>query len=73
LRFCEDLPISFCSVEATKIGLGWLLSMLHKGILLMLIPNEINIAPNSEVAYTIDYLKKEFEKRESNASNNVII
>jgi len=46
--------------------------MLHKVILLMLIPNEINIAPNSGVAYTIDYLKKEFEKRESNASNNVI-
>jgi len=38
----------------------------------MLIPYEINIAPNSGVAYTIDYLKKEFEKRELNDPNNVI-
>jgi len=46
--------------------------MMHNVILLVLIPYEINIAPNSEVAYTIDYLKKEFKKRESNAPNNVI-
>jgi hypothetical protein len=38
----------------------------------MLIPYEINIAPNSGVAYTIDYSKKEFKKRESNAPNNMI-
>jgi len=46
--------------------------MLHNVILLMLIPYEINIAPNSGVAYTIDYSKKEFKKRESNAPNNMI-
>jgi len=46
--------------------------MMHNVILLVLIPYEINIAPNSGVAYTIDYSKKEFEKRESNAPNNVI-
>jgi len=64
LRFCKDIPISFCSVDATKIGLGLAIKQLYYVILLMMIPYEINIAHNSGVAYTIDYSKNEFEKRD---------
>jgi len=64
LRFCEDIPISFCSVEATKIGLGLAIKHVELCDTSHDDPIRDNIAHNSGVAYTIDYSKNEFEKRD---------